>query len=285
MPASCRFAVGVLLGLHTSTSAWAQPAPEAPISPGHQVIQLFNGKDLSGFTTWLKDTGRADPRKVYTVENGMIHISGEGMGYLATEKAYRNYHLLLEYQWGKYTTNSKVARNSGLLLHAIGPDGGARGGFMTCLECQIAQGCEGDLIVIRGADERGKAIPATVTCETEVGPDGKMRWKRGGTKTVYSGKQFWWSMHEPFFRELLDTRGRDDVASPLGQWTKIECLCDGGRVTIKINGVTVNECFDAYPSAGKILLENEGSEIYFRNIELRPLPNQAANATIIKDTP
>jgi hypothetical protein len=176
-------------------------------------------------------------------------------------------------------------RNSGVLLHAIGPDGGARGVFMTCLECQIAQGCEGDLIVIRGTDERGQTTAATVTCETEVGPDSKIRWKKGGAKTVYSGKQFWWSKHQPFFQELLDTRGRDDVASPLGQWTKVECLCDGARVTIKVNGVTVNECFDAYPSAGKILLENEGSEIYYRHIELRPLPKHPSANQASKGTP
>ena len=249
----------------------AESAVEEPISPRDQVIRLFNGKDLSGFTTWLKDTGRADPKQVYSVQDGTIRISGEGIGYLATEKAYRNYHLVLEYKWGKRTLSPKIVRNSGLLLHAIGPDGGAGGIFLTCLECQIAQGCEGDLIVIRGKDENGKAIPATITCETEIAADGKTRWKPGGARTVYSGKQFWWSKHEPFFEETLDNRGKDDVASPMGQWTKVECLCDGDRVTIKINGVPVNACTAVYPSAGKILLENEGSEIYFRNLELHPL--------------
>ena len=43
-------------------------------------------------------------------------------------------------------------------------------------------------------------------------------------------------------------------------------------ITIKINGMTVNECFDARPAAGKILLQTEGHEVYFRNFELRPLP-------------
>jgi len=245
-----------------------KPADE-PITP-HEVIRLFSGKDLSGFYTWLKDTGRDDPHKVFTVEDGMIHVSGEGLGYLATERAYKDYHLVVEYKWGK-RHDSKYVRNSGVLLHGIGPDGAANGTWMTCLECQLAQGCEGDLIVIRGKDENGKVAPATITCETEIASDGKTRWKKGGRKTVYSGKQFWWSKHQPGFEELLDTRGKDDLSSPLGQWTKVECLCDGRRVTIKINGVAVNECFDAYPAAGKILLQNEGNEIYFRNVELRPL--------------
>jgi hypothetical protein len=258
---------GILLGLHAGLAT----AAEAPVAPEREVVKLFNGRDLSGFRTWLKATGRDDPERVFRAEDRMIHISGEGAGYLATEQAYRNYHLVLEYKWGRKTDGSKYVRNSGVLLHGVGPDGGAGGVWMTSLECQLAQGCEGDLIVIRGKDDGGQAIPATIACETEIAADGKTRWKPGGKKTIYSGKQFWWSKHQPFFEELLDTRGRDDAASPLGQWTKVECVCDGNRVTIKINGQTVNECFDVLPAAGRILLQNEGNEIWFRNVELHPL--------------
>ncbi len=242
-----------------------------PVTP-EKPIRLFNGKDLTGFTTWLKATGRNDPKHVFSVVDGVIRISGEGLGYLATDKAYKNYHLVLEYKWGKYTTDPKSVRNSGCLLNGIGPDGSAGdGAWRTCLECQIAQGCEGDLIVIRGKDEKGQVIPATVTSETETAADGNTRWKKGGRKTAYAGKQFWWSKHQPFFEERLDNRGKDDVASPLDQWTRVECIAEGSHLTIKINGVTVNEFFDVMPAAGKILLQNEGSEIYYRNVELLPL--------------
>ena len=104
-----------------------------------------------------------------------------------------------------------------------------------------------------------------------LGPDGRTRWKKGGTKTVYSGKQFWWSQHDPEFQELIDTRGRFDVESPLGEWTRVECICNQDRITVVVNGAVVNECFDVFPSKGKILLESEGFEIYFRRFELRPL--------------
>ncbi|MGA2617418.1 MAG: DUF1080 domain-containing protein [Thermoguttaceae bacterium] len=236
-----------------------------------RVVELFNGKDLTGWRTWLKGTGRADPQRVFTVENGMIHISGRGLGYLATQQAYKDYHLVVEYRWGRYTETGKGVRNSGVLLHGVGPDGGAHGTWMTCLECQLAQGCEGDLIVIRGQDAAGKLVPGTITCDTRLAADGKTRWQKGGQSVVYAGKQFWWSKHQPFFEELLDTRGKDDVASPVGQWTKVECLCAGERVTVKINGVAVNECYHTFPAAGNILLQNEGSEIYFRNVRLEPL--------------
>ena len=60
-----------------------------------KVVPLFNGKDLSGWTTWLGDAKREDPRGVYSVRDGMIRISGDGFGYLATEKEYRDYRLVV----------------------------------------------------------------------------------------------------------------------------------------------------------------------------------------------
>ncbi|MBI3467229.1 MAG: DUF1080 domain-containing protein [Planctomycetes bacterium] len=246
------------------------PRDGDPITPTDNV-QLFNGRDLSGLDTWLKDTGRQDPSGVFTVHDGMIHISGEGRGYVATERAYRDYHLTVEYRWGQRTDGGKDVRNSGVLLHGVGPDGAASGVWMTSIECQLAQGCEGDLIVIRGKDAPGELFPATLTSETVRGADGRTRWRRGGERTVYSGKQFWWSQHDPEFKELLDTRGRWDVASPRDEWTRVECICQGQRITIKINGTTVNECFDVHPASGKILLQNEGHEVFFRRFELRPI--------------
>jgi hypothetical protein len=269
MKRSCGLVGLLVMGAAVATSRAAERTLE-PIAPT-KVIRPFNGKDFTGLYTWLKKTGRADPRKVFAVENGMIHVSGEDNGYLATQQAYRDYHLAVEYKWGKKTYGAKYVRNSGVLLHGIGPDGGAGGVWMTCIECQLAQGCVGDLIVIRGKDKLGKTVPATISSETIIGPDGRTRWRRGGKKTVYSGKQFWWSLHDPNFKELIDTNGQNDVESPLDDWTRVECICAGKRITVKVNGVTVNECFDAFPAAGKVLLQSEGFEIYFRSFELRPL--------------
>ena len=236
-----------------------------------QPQMLFNGRDLSTFTTWLKASGTSDPLQVFRVTDGMIHITGQGAGYLATRDDYRDYQLRLEYKWGARTDGSKFVRNSGILLHAVGPDGGAGGTWMTSLEVQLAQGCEGDFIVIRGKDSSGDMIAGTITSDTRIESDGRTRWSFGGKPTKYNGKQFWWSHHQPGFKELLDTRGQADVASPIGHWTKVECTCEGQNVSVKINGNLVNECYDVFPSSGKILLQNEGNEIYFRNIELIPI--------------
>lgn len=261
--------------------ALADPAAVSPreateaIRPAEgEIIQLFNGKDLSGLTTWIKGVGRDDPDDVYSVVDGELRISGEGMGYVATVDSYQDYHLSLEYRWGDKTDGSGYVRNSGVLLNAVGPDGNANGVWMASIECQLAQGCEGDLIAIEGKDSHGKLIPVTFTSNTITASDGKTRWSPEGKETVYSGKQFWWSKHEAGFSELVDTRGKDDVASPVGEWTQVDCICRGDRITIKINGITVNECYNVSPQAGKILLENEDNEIFFRNIVLRALEPQ-----------
>ena len=246
---------------------------QEPVTPG-EVTPLFNGKDLTGLTTWLKDTQRNDPRHVFQVAGGTIHLSGEGHGYVATEKEYRDYRLIVEYKWGERIDGGKYVRNSGILLHATGPDGGAGGAWPSCIECQLAQGCVGDLIVIRGQDERGQTIPVRLTADTEQSPNMKRhRWKAGGEMKTFppTRGQLWWSRHDWDFEELRDTRGREDVESPLGEWTRVECVCAGDRISIFVNGQHVNECRDVFPTAGRILLQTEGFEIYFRKFELYPL--------------
>ena len=240
------------------------------ISPTDGVIQLCNGKDLSGLYAWVKDGQRNDAKKVFTVRDGVIHVSGEGHGYLATEREYRDYHLVVEYKWGQRTDGGKYVRNSGVLLHATGPDGSANGTWMASIECQLAQGCAGDLIPIRGK-VKDEVIPVSFKSETVLGPDKRPRWKKGGEVLTFTSRQLWWSQHDPDFKELLDTRGKQDVESPRDEWTRVECLCEGHRITVIINGTTVNHCFETVPAAGKILLQSEGHEVYFRKFELHPL--------------
>ncbi|HTN75515.1 MAG TPA: DUF1080 domain-containing protein [Pirellulaceae bacterium] len=258
-----------LLGCFVLLCAVAGSAAE-PIVP-EQTIKLLPDSGLAGWESYLQASGREDPRGVFKIKEGVLHISGDDRGYLATRDAYANYHLSLEYQWGQHRSDdSKYVRNSGVLLHAIGEHGNAKP-WMTSVEVQLAQGCEGDLILIRGKDASGKQHPATLTSNTKLDTDKRTRWDAHGTKTVYSGKQFWWNKHDPTFEELLDTRGRWDVASPLGKWTKVDCICRDDKITIQINGQTVNEVYAVQPSAGRILLQNEGYELFFRNVTLSPL--------------
>lgn len=259
----CR--IPVVLMVLIASCAGADDNPIAPMKP----IVLFNGKDLQGLTTWVKGDGRKDPRGVFSVKDGLLHISGDGNGYVATDNEYRDYHLVVEYRWGKKTDGGKYVRNSGILLHAVGPDGGAGGTWMSCIECQLAQGCVGDFIPIRGKDEKGEVIPVRFTSDIVLGPDKRPRWKTGGEKREFTKGQLWWNQHDPDFKELLDTRGKNDVESPLGEWTRVECICEGSKITVIVNGKTVNHCYDVFPAAGKILLQSEGFELDVKGFELR----------------
>lgn len=259
-----RLCLAIIAVLFIVTGAGLTQEPIAPT----ETVSLFNGKDLSGFTTWLKDTKRDDPRRVFRVTDGQIHVTGDGFGYMATEKAYRDYRVVIEYKWGKKTDGGKYVRNSGLLINAIGPDGGANGTWMACIECQLAQGCCGDLIVIRGKNDKGDTIPVSITSDVILGPDKRPRWKEGGMKTVFTNRQLWWNNHDPDFKEFLDTYGKNDVESPLGEWTRVECICDGPTITVIVNGHTVNKAYDVFPAAGKILLQSEGFELFVRKFEI-----------------
>jgi hypothetical protein len=81
---------------------------------------LFNGKDLKGWKTFLRDTDKGDPKTVFVVKDGEIHVSGDPWGYIHTEKPYKNY--VIRYSW-MYPKDQpeKTTMNSGLLLHIQAP--------------------------------------------------------------------------------------------------------------------------------------------------------------------
>ena len=127
---------------------------------------LWNGKNLDGWTTWMRQpeptsdvpglkrgadgkylepigSGR-DPLKVFTVVRDVdgrpaIRISGEVFGELRHKGSYKNYHLKLQFKWGEktYPPREKAARDSGILLHCVGEDGAAGGSWMESIECQM----------------------------------------------------------------------------------------------------------------------------------------------------
>jgi hypothetical protein len=86
---------------------YAAQEKETPIRPEAGIVKLFNGKDKTGLYAWLKGSGLKDSKGVFTVHDGMIHASGEDLGYLATDKEYHNYHLIVDYKWGKKHTRVK----------------------------------------------------------------------------------------------------------------------------------------------------------------------------------
>lgn len=270
-----RFLVASFLLVVLSSAAIRadEPAASQPISPTDKTIELFNGRDLSGWYTWLKDTKYEDPRKVFTVHDGMIHISGDGLGCITTKNEYKDYHLVAEWKWGTRTwdTRKEKTKDSGILVHCIGPDGAYGGIWMASIEAQIIQGGCGDFVMVAGKYADGTPVPLTLTAEVTKDRDGETVWHKGGERKTMSKGRVNWYGRDPDWKDVIGFRGKQEVEKPDGEWNVMEVICDGGKITNKLNGVVVNEAFDVQPSAGKIIVQTELAEIYFRKLELRPL--------------
>src|SRR6185437_10315918 len=107
--------LAALASLLLTISSLAQAEPtsasaDEAIEPKDKVIQLFNGRDLTGLYTWIRDTKYEDPRQVFTVHDGMLHVSGDGYGYVTTREMYKNYRLIAEFKWGPRTWGTRKDR-------------------------------------------------------------------------------------------------------------------------------------------------------------------------------
>ena len=110
-------------------------------SKGNGPIVLFNGKDLNNWVFKLKDPS-VDPSKVFTIKDGILHISGNPFGYMRTKETYSDYKLHVEWRWPVEATNS------GVFVHAQQPDTI----WLKCVECQLKAGNAGDFVCMNGAD-------------------------------------------------------------------------------------------------------------------------------------
>lgn len=257
----------------------ASASAQTPITPD-KVIPLFNGKDLSGWVTWLVGFGHNDPDKVCTVVEQIdgapaIRLSGQHYGGIVTKERYTNYRLVVEFRWGLITWEPRKnkTRDSGILLHCQGAFGNYKDDFtapwMRSVEYQIIEGGTGDIILVQGYDQKGgKKISPELTTTT----DGKTsKWKPGGTPTKFAGRRIDWYGRDPEWKDVLGYRGRQDVEKPVGEWNLAEMICDGDSVRFLLNGVVVNEGTLSSFREGSLLFQTEGAEIFFRRIELHPL--------------
>src|SRR5215217_5114242 len=112
---------------------------------------LFNGKDLSGWYSFLTSKGKNnDPEKVFTVENGLLHITGKEFGYICTENVFKDFHLLAEFKWGekKYPPREadSIKRDNGICYYV--PLSEKDFVWPKSIECQVQEGDVGDIWLI-----------------------------------------------------------------------------------------------------------------------------------------
>lgn len=246
------------------------------IAPSDGVIKLFDGHTLDNCYVWMKGAGRRDPQQVFKAHHGAIHVSGDGLGALVTQKRYRDYHLVLEFKWGERTWHERkeAARDSGLLVHSGGADGAYGDAWLPSIEVQIIEGGVGDFVPVTGKGVDGKPVPISFTCQVERDRDGEPVWNAGGKRETFAGKSLQrvnWFGRSVDWSDSKGFRGPKDVDSPHGQWTRLDVRCDGGHIETFVNGVKVNEAFDVEPRAGQLQLQTEMAEVFFRRWELWPL--------------
>ena len=270
VPLALTFA-GIALAPAVVVGAEPQDVPsfarELPVIKTGEPVFRFNGKDFTGFYAYTKGHKYEDPNRVFTVKDGMILISGEEYGGLATCGNFGNYHLVAEWKWGEKTWAARKdkSRDSGILLHCVGPDGAVGGQWMESIECQIIEGGCGDFLNVGGL---GKP---SLTCETRVGPDKQLYYEKGGNPVTHTGGRFNWWGRDPAWKDVLGYRGPRDVEKPVGEWNRMEVVCDGDTITNIVNGFVVNVGTKSSPTMGKIQFQSEGAEIVFRKIEVRPI--------------
>ncbi|NLN29869.1 MAG: DUF1080 domain-containing protein [Bacteroidales bacterium] len=118
--------------------------------PSTEKVMLFNGKDLSNWTFFLKDPSM-DAAEVFTVKDGVIHIKGDPFGYMRTVEVFDNYALHVEWRYPAEATNS------GVFIHAQQPDTI----WPECIEIQLKAGDAGDFLCMGGSDMNERTDKST----------------------------------------------------------------------------------------------------------------------------
>ena len=248
-----------LLALAFTLSAFA---PCGRSYAAEQWTKLFNGKDFTGWETYLaKPQGGSepigvnkDPNRVFTVVDGAIRASGETFGVISTTGEYENYRLRLEVKWGekRWPPRADKKRDAGILYHAFGDYGGHGSAWTPSHECQIQEGDFGDYWSLQAMGT------FTLTPDfTTFDPKGTLG-EPGGARVIRSA----------------------DHEKPHGEWNTVEVICAGDTATHVVNGQVVNRLINsrrgegdgtAPLTKGRIQLQSEGAEVFYRNIEIRPL--------------
>ena len=254
---------------------------------------IFNGKDLKGWDTYMRQPEGSDakpfglnndPLKVFSVSESSIHVSGQVWGGVSTKKEYENYHLRFKVKWGERkwypAPQENTKRDAGLLYHATEPYSFAYNNWLRSSEMQIQEGEIGDFFGVGAGSAEFPMSKVEVKGKTldQYNPEASLKRNAdavGGGRVYRSG----------------------DFELPHGEWNNCELITRGADAVYIVNGYVVNRLFNTYRDSlhqqttrGKIQFQSEGSEVFYKNIELRPVnftrissPKITSNQAIIKN--
>jgi len=244
---------------------------------------LFNGKDLSGWEPYVSEQPTSadsynkrptnirgvnnDPKKVFSVVEGMLRVSGEEWGGLTSLAEYENFHLKFDVKWGdkKWFPKENAPRDSGILYFAVGPQGAQSGHWMRSHEFQVQEGDCGDYHSLDG-----------VTVDAPVGDANEGDWK--------------FYRYDPKAPLRVGLHNRilklGNYEKPKGQWTTMEIIADGKTLIHKVDGHEVLRVTNSQQTLdgkqvpltrGKLQIQSEGAEVFYRHVMIKPLDKPAAS--------
>ncbi|WDF74762.1 3-keto-disaccharide hydrolase [Novosphingobium sp. KACC 22771] len=235
-----------------------------PVSPWRN---LFNGRNLDGWSVFQQGENSPDQHGAVAIEQGILHFLGPRyagpdtatFGHIATLETHGNYHLRLEYRWGerRFAPRTLQRRNSGLLYH-MAPERDRL--FPDCVEFQIEEDDVGDAIMVNT-----KALQGPLLGGTPLWPKYLPFLPRTYEEPTQAG-----GIARQWFRHA-------GAYERLDGWNTLDLYAFGDQAAHLVNGRIVNTLFgmiarDGAPlGKGRIALEFEAAEVFFRNIAIRDL--------------
>ena len=200
-----------------------------------QFVELFNGKDLSG---WV-DVNTSN--ETWSVRDGLLVCSGNPIGVMRSEKQYENFILHIEWR------HMQAGGNSGVFVWCEGtvPEGS-----------QLPKGVEVQMLELDWVNQNKGAngeLPPIAYVHGEL-------FGANGATTV------------PDNPRGSRSKSIENRCKGKGEWNVYDVVCVDGVIKLAVNGKFVNGISGSSVKKGYLCLESEGSEIHFRNIRILELP-------------
>ncbi len=221
---------------------------------GNDMKPIGLNKDEFGVFTVIEEEGRP-----------VLRISGEIYGCVATKSSFENYHLKLQVKWGetKWHPRKKLLKDSGVLYHSNGPHGAESWrSWMLSQEFQVMQGHMGDFwSQANSAIDIRAYLPEYIMNPVADKSQPFLALGRGEEIQGYC-------MRSANFEK------------PHGEWNELELICfenksihivNGEVVMILKNSRYVEEGQKIPMNKGKIQLQSEAAEVYYKNIKIKKL--------------
>jgi hypothetical protein len=236
-----------------------------PVTQKEEWIQLFNGKDLTGWTVKIRGYPAGDNfGNTFYVEDSILKVRydayGEDFagrfGHLYTDKTYSHYRLRVEYRFtGEQASGGPgwAYRNSGAMLHAQAPE-------TVALEQDFPVSVEAQMLGGNGTDERTTGNVCTPGTEVYINGEPYKGHCYSSTSKTYHGDQ-WVVMEMTVLGDSIVHHVMD--GDTIMTYTKL--TVGGGGVEPKPS------IPDGPLSKGHIALQSESHPVEFRKVELLDL--------------